>query len=198
MPQVKSQAIWGELRRLIETNNAARSKPQPSKYSKQPPRYPSSKWTDLRVELLKKLWADGLSATQIATKIGEVTRNSVIGKVHRLGLGGRATTSRIRTARPRLVSMRASILLKAQKPPKDALIRARAPNRITTPVLDETAPGNLKLTDLTETMCHWPVGDPREQGFHFCARRKSFGAPYCEHHAAIAYNPAARRARRAA
>ena len=58
-------------------------------------------WTDERVELLKKLWADGLSASQIATKLGEVTRNAVIGKVHRLGLAGRATTSRIRTARPR-------------------------------------------------------------------------------------------------
>ena len=51
-------------------------------------------WTDERVELLKKLWADGLSASQIATKLGEVTRNAVIGKVHRLGLAGRATTSR--------------------------------------------------------------------------------------------------------
>ena len=58
-------------------------------------------WTDERVELLKKLWADGLSASQIASKLGEVTRNAVIGKVHRLGLAGRATTSRVRTARPR-------------------------------------------------------------------------------------------------
>ena len=58
-------------------------------------------WTDERVELLKKLWADGLSASQIATKLGEVTRNAVIGKVHRLGLAGRATTSRVRTSRPR-------------------------------------------------------------------------------------------------
>ena len=58
-------------------------------------------WTDDRVEQLKKLWADGLSASQIASKLGEVTRNAVIGKVHRLGLAGRATTSRVRTARPR-------------------------------------------------------------------------------------------------
>ena len=44
------------------------------------------------VEMLKKLWADGLSASQIAGRLGEVTRNAVIGKVHRLGLAGRATT----------------------------------------------------------------------------------------------------------
>ena len=43
-------------------------------------------WTDERVELLKKLWADGLSASQIAGELGGITRNAVIGKVHRLGL----------------------------------------------------------------------------------------------------------------
>jgi GcrA cell cycle regulator len=44
-------------------------------------------------------------------------------------------------------------------------------------------------------MCHWPIGDPMEESFHFCGRAKSFGVPYCEHHAAIAYNPGARRRR---
>src|ERR1700733_2511264 len=47
-------------------------------------------WTDERVELLKKLWSEGLSASAIATELGGVTRNAVIGKVHRLGLSGRA------------------------------------------------------------------------------------------------------------
>ena len=45
-------------------------------------------WTDERVELLKKLWSDGLSASQIAAQLGGVTRNAVIGKVHRLNLVG--------------------------------------------------------------------------------------------------------------
>ena len=57
-------------------------------------------WTDERVELLKKLWAEGLSASQIAGRLGSVTRNAVIGKVHRLGLSGRATTSRMKSHRP--------------------------------------------------------------------------------------------------
>ena len=52
-------------------------------------------WNDERVETLKKLWSDGLSASQIAGRLGGVTRNAVIGKVHRLGLSGRATTSRM-------------------------------------------------------------------------------------------------------
>jgi GcrA cell cycle regulator len=47
-------------------------------------------WTDERVELLKKMWAEGQSASQIAKELGGVTRNAVIGKVHRLGLSNRA------------------------------------------------------------------------------------------------------------
>ena len=47
-------------------------------------------WTDERVETLKRLWIDGLSASQIAAELGGITRNAVIGKVHRLGLSGRA------------------------------------------------------------------------------------------------------------
>jgi GcrA cell cycle regulator len=50
-------------------------------------------WTDERVGTLKKLWLDGLSASQIAKQLGGVTRNAVIGKVHRLGLSGRAAPS---------------------------------------------------------------------------------------------------------
>lgn len=164
-------------------------------------------WTDERVELLKKLWADGLSASQIATKLGEVTRNAVIGKVHRLGLAGRATTSRIRTARPRsniaLFPARSSQVQyrtfgntaikvapqpQERKAPAAAIIPLRA-----IPELEPAPDGQVKLVDLKESMCHWPIGDPMEEGFHFCGRRKSFGVPYCEHHAAIAYNPIARK-----
>lgn len=57
-------------------------------------------WTDERVELLKKLWSEGLSASQIAAELGGVTRNAVIGKVHRLGLSGRAKAAP--SAAPRL------------------------------------------------------------------------------------------------
>ena len=50
-------------------------------------------WTDERVARLSKLWAEGLSASQIATDLGGVTRNAVIGKVHRLGLSGRVKST---------------------------------------------------------------------------------------------------------
>jgi len=55
-------------------------------------------WTDERVDVLKKLWLEGLSASQIAKQLGGVTRNAVIGKVHRLGLSGREAPSQ--PARP--------------------------------------------------------------------------------------------------
>ncbi len=163
-------------------------------------------WTDDRVELLKKLWADGLSASQIATKLGEVTRNAVIGKVHRLGLAGRATTSRVRTARPRsniaLFPSRSpqvqyrtfgNAALKTAIQPQERKAASIIPLRAL-PELEPAPEGLITLVDLKESMCHWPIGDPMEENFHFCGRRKSSG-PYCEHHSAIAYNPAARRRR---
>src|SRR4051794_2746720 len=62
---------------------------------------PAMSWTADRVELLKKLWSDGLSASQIANELGNVTRNAVIGKVHRLGLSGRAKSPSSAAPRPR-------------------------------------------------------------------------------------------------
>ncbi|HLI10567.1 MAG TPA: GcrA family cell cycle regulator [Alphaproteobacteria bacterium] len=46
-------------------------------------------WTEERIAILRRLWAQGLSASQIAEQLGSVTRNAVIGKAHRLGLAGR-------------------------------------------------------------------------------------------------------------
>lgn len=58
-------------------------------------------WTDERVELLKKMWGEGQSASQIAKELGGVTRNAVIGKVHRLGLSNRATGTTAAKAEPK-------------------------------------------------------------------------------------------------
>ena len=164
-------------------------------------------WTDERVEVLKKLWSDGLSASQIAAKLGDVTRNAVIGKVHRLGLQGRATTSRIRMARPRsniaLFPARSAQVqyrtfgnaaLKIAVEPLERRAATIIPLRAL-PELEAAPDLVVTLAELTETMCHWPVGDPLEEGFHFCGRRKDFGGPYCKHHSALAYNPVARRRR---
>ena len=58
-------------------------------------------WTDDRVEVLKKMWGEGQSASQIAKELGGVTRNAVIGKVHRLGLSNRTTAGAAAKAEPK-------------------------------------------------------------------------------------------------
>src|SRR5690348_9934005 len=73
-------------------------------------------WTDDRVEQLKNLWTEGLSASQIARALGGVTRNAVIGKVHRLGLAGRAGPAR--AERPRAAVTRRSVAHIAAPPPQ--------------------------------------------------------------------------------
>lgn len=154
-------------------------------------------WNDERVEQLKKLWADGLSASQIAAQLGEVTRNAVIGKVHRLGLATRASSNRTNSSRLRL----------RQAQPRRAVQRQRTTavgNTAFRQMLEADLshnPMNIieeieiplaerkTLQDLTEGMCRWPIGDPQLADFHFCGRNKVTGLPYCEHHARRAYQP---------
>ena len=174
-------------------------------------------WTDERVELLKKLWGDGLSASQIAGELGGVTRNAVIGKVHRLGLSGRAKAPQPAAQRPKKPSVRASqpqsrphghgggggatignVALKAEIVP---MARPQVEYQPAIYALTE-APliENASILQLNEQTCKWPVGDPGSEDFHFCARRSDTGIPYCGYHARVAYQPVndRRRDRRAA
>ncbi len=74
-------------------------------------------WTDERVELLKKMWGEGQSASQIAKELGGVTRNAVIGKVHRLGLSNRTTGGAKADAKPK-VDAKPKPAPKPKAPPK--------------------------------------------------------------------------------
>ena len=152
-------------------------------------------WTDDRVDELKKLWAEGLSASQIAKQLGGVTRNAVIGKVHRLGLSGRATPSRP-ARRPAAAPTRT----RAPSQPAKPRVTARA-EPTTSPVkVLEAAPlpnGEFAtVLTLKDSMCKWPLGDPATGDFRFCGRRSSAGDAYCEAHAEMAYQPQQRRRRR--
>jgi GcrA cell cycle regulator len=143
-------------------------------------------WTDERVEQLKTLWTEGLSASQIARVLGGVTRNAVIGKVHRLGLAGRAGPAR--AERPRNVSHKSVVRLAAPEP---EIVEQD-------PVTLEDGSFATVLT-INDRMCRWPIGDPAETAFHFCGRKPKLGSPYCEAHARKAYQPQnLRRDRRAA
>ncbi len=85
-------------------------------------------WTDERVERLKKLWSEGLSASQIAAQLGGVSRNAVIGKVHRLNLPGRAkqAAARLRPA-PSSARLRRSSARRRLPPVRSRPVRSCAP-----------------------------------------------------------------------
>jgi len=166
-------------------------------------------WTTERVELLKKLWSEGLSASQIAGELGGVTRNAVIGKVHRLGLSGRAKTpspaSKPRRSRPSSPSSPASSLNRHSSPQPQtrgatALKMAPAPVAEIEPEAEpvaELVPISERATilTLTERTCKWPIGDPSSEDFYFCGRNSDPGVPYCAHHCKIAYQPVSDRRR---
>lgn len=141
-------------------------------------------WSDDRITALSSLWRDGLSASQIAAALGGVTRNAVIGKVHRLGLAGRAEPARPRGRKPS----------PATRPPVAPVRRsARSPRLAAPPQAEAEGPGLIAdLAILAAHACKWPIGDPKAVEFSFCGRPAN--GPYCPNHAAIAFRPGAARA----
>ncbi len=156
-------------------------------------------WTEERVERLGRLWGEGLSASQIAAALGGgVTRNAVIGKVHRLGLSGRGKTGQPtvpRPAKPRLAPAAAVEPIRAAAP--QAAEPGKAGPGPAVAVRDAAIPvsARVSILDLRETMCRWPLGDPTRPDFGFCGARSASGLPYCDHHCQIAYQPATERRR---
>lgn len=162
-------------------------------------------WTDERVELLKKLWSDGLSASQIAAELGGVTRNAVIGKVHRLGLSGREKPSAGQASKPRkppapvrpqhprpMQMFRGNAALALNEAPSVKAYVVSEPVAAPKPVLEIASPvcSPVTIMELREGMCRWPMGDPSSSEFRFCGSRTAgVSGPYCAHHAMIAYQP---------
>lgn len=162
-------------------------------------------WTDERIETLRRLWEKGLTASQIAEKLGDVSRNAVIGKAHRLGLksrpspvkadapeGSPAAEAEKKAAPPKKVApAKAEPIAVADVAPADPPAPKPAPK----PVLREAqpaprmrAPGEkVTLLDLNERICKWPIGHPDEEDFHFCGKPVNPGFPYCTAHCAEAY-----------
>ena len=168
-------------------------------------------WTDERVERLKRLWAEGLSASQIAAQLGGVSRNAVIGKVHRLNRPGRAksggTPAAARTKRPtsapRAPNFAARVTTRTVTRPaganavKEEIEVSFDIEQVLRPANDVVVPMArcLELTDLTERTCKWPIGDPLKDDFHFCGNESPDSSPYCGYHQKLAYQPSAERRR---
>jgi GcrA cell cycle regulator len=116
-------------------------------------------WTDERVETLKKMWADGQSASQIAKELGGVTRNAVIGKVHRLGLSNRVGGSdkdEAGTAKPEVVE---AVKPAARVEPARAPEAPRAaPEPVRPAVAAQAAPA--PVTQLPARKAIIPAGQP--------------------------------------
>lgn len=162
-------------------------------------------WTDERINTLKKMWKEGKSAAEIAKVLGKgVTRNAVIGKAHRMGLSGRPSPIKKPVAPKKETVVRAKEKISAT--PTKPLAKKAAPAPVKNPLLTKEAEeikkmdreavqigGGVALIDLSERMCKWPIGDPRDDDFSFCGRTIRPGTPYCPEHAAMAYQTSSRR-----
>jgi GcrA cell cycle regulator len=171
-------------------------------------------WTDERIELLRKSWEAGMTASQIAEVLADgVSRNAVIGKAHRLGLPPRPSPVRpgevvllaagevlvvevveidvLRVEADGSVADEVEIGDPVQSPVAQRVaaaippvVPARRPSRSAAAL---RKPARTTLLDLSEKICKWPIGHPGEADFHFCGKPSQASFPYCSEHCAIAY-----------
>jgi len=150
---------------------------------------PSMAWTEQQTEQLKKLWAEGHTASQIARMLGEnISRNAVIGKAHRLNLQGRTQSRMISSPRINNTQYQQNKVA-GQK-------RIRRPRGLRAIVIEKDfEPENpTTLENLTDKTCRWPVGHPDEKDFYFCGRSPMEDRIYCKLHVLHAYQPRGQRA----
>ncbi len=138
---------------------------------------PANNWTEERVAMLGNLLRGGLSAGQIAEEMGGITRNAVIGKARRLGLGFCATNP---GGRPK----------SGRKPRAHPFVDRKPPNVAPGAIADlqpEIVANPVTLLELTEWTCRWPIGDPTSPDFVFCGALPVPGHSYCAGHCRLAY-----------
>ena len=141
-------------------------------------------WTEEKTEQLKKLWAEGHTASQIARMLGEdISRNAVIGKAHRLNLAGRTQSRMISSPR----------INNNQYQPKKGTIqrKIRRPRGLRAIVIEKDfeLENPTTLENLTDKTCRWPIGHPDEKDFYFCGRSPMDERIYCKLHVLHAYQP---------
>ncbi len=159
-------------------------------------------WTDEMVDQLREMWKQGLTTGEIGKRLG-VSKNSIVGKVHRLGLSGRPSPIKKKdeTEAPAEKKEATENVAKATKPkvekapvPKTPKVEKKAEEKVEVEEkIEISAPaphhhnGKTSLTDLDNHTCRWPIGDPKDENFHFCGRKVRIGQTYCDEHANIAY-----------
>ena len=138
-------------------------------------------WNQQKVDDLKKLWNEGVATSRIGEQLG-FTKNAVIGKAFRLGLE-RRQNSRKKTAQSQSVSSvtmyRETIVPgNSHISPKREVTRRREKFSFKKSIVGT---GSFKS-------CQWPIGDPLEEGFHYCGGQNIPTKPYCIEHYKKAYN----------
>ena len=136
-------------------------------------------WTDEKVAKLKELWGKGSTASQIAEILGNVSRNAVIGKAHRLNLSAKIKTRTATSNR----SFEDSMEVKAVKSNKER--KNRFKSLIIEKDFEPESPKQLE--ELDENSCKWPIGHPNEKSFYFCGRSSLKDFSYCKLHLLYAY-----------
>ena len=138
-------------------------------------------WTTEKEEKLRELWKKGHTASQIASVIGDKTRNAIIGKAHRLNLESRTTSKKIKPKVNR--ENNTSSEVKTQKLGRKARFKAL--------LLDKNfeQENPKKFEELTDKTCRWPNGHPYEINFYFCGRKHIEKFPYCKLHVLYAFQP---------
>ncbi|WP_221163319.1 GcrA family cell cycle regulator [Rhizobium lentis] len=155
-------------------------------------------WTENRIELLKQGWADGDSAAVIAARLGGVSRNAVIGKVHRLGLDGREPrqcpgTTADERIRPAPI-VRTSRQLKSKPDPAALANLAKimsAPKPQVIEHIPEPKPLMMSLLELGHRDCRYAV-DGEKQHMLFCGHVTEEDSSYCAYHHKLCHGPGTR------
>jgi GcrA cell cycle regulator len=167
------------------------------------------RWTDQRVELLTKLVSDGCSGSQIAAELGGVTRNAVIGKIHRMGLVGpkarvaakpwvgagvseRTWHRRRAQASHRLLEARGGASYRRNRSAPAHSFEAVTIGIEATDLAPEFVANPVTLLELQEHSCRWPH-DRDGEPMMYCGADSIRGLPYCAYHCRIAYRPPERR-----
>ena len=164
-------------------------------------------WTAEAVEDLKKLALEGKSASHISAALGVGSRNAVIGKASRIGIklngGGGASVrgkgppraARLQwapahTTRPNTDAQRsgAAAARDLQLPPSDGRAAGRSFG-----VAEIGEMRRLRLEDIRDSACRWPLGDPRSGEFTYCGLTPAKGQSYCAGHCRMAYRAPQRR-----
>jgi GcrA cell cycle regulator len=139
-------------------------------------------WGIERVSLLKKLWSDGLSAGQIAQRLGGVTRNAVISKIHRLGLPGRSKRNRVaRRAAPGAFGIQAKTRKSSRAIPVEIV---RSVEAVPPPRADDIPTKTFDELQLDDGLCRHRVDRPfKGRPYGFCGKPTLVGLTCCKQHA---------------